>query len=606
MSRKYTKDKEILSKHHKKTRKFQSELCDDGMSFQECEMAILRHSVDESEKQLGKRIANSPEVMKMIHIVEEFLKSKQLVCYGGTAINNILPKSAQFYDKSIEIPDYDFFSPNALSDAKELADIYAKEGYDEVEAKSGVHEGTYKVFVNFIAVADITHLHPTLYASLKKESIHIGGIRYAPPNYLRMGMFLELSRPEGDVSRWEKVLKRMNLLNKHYPLQSDVKCNALDIQRPTKRNPTDSEKLFFLTRDVLMDEGVVFFGGYASSLYSRYMKNGQSSKNIPDFDVLSEDPEKTAKVVAEHLRDNGIRHIRLVQHTGLGEVVPEHIEVIVEKETVVFIYRTIACHSYNTITIDNRQVNIATIDTMLSFYLAFLYANKKYYDKRRILCLSIFLFQLEQQNRLSQKGLLKRFSTKCYGKQETLETIRAKKARQYALLSKNPKSIEFESAFLKYTPNGSTKKAAARSPKSKTRKTVTQSFDILVDTPTSTKDTTKKDPTKKDPTDKEATHDKIDTPNVEEETPNTLEKTLRRRKKQTFKRKRPTRKHRNTPRVVSPTQEQIEEPTEEETLEKSPLNEPMEDSMLKEPEPTPKKTMPIYSSWLSRLRNGNE
>ena len=32
-----------------------------------------------------------------------------------------------------------------------------------------------------------------------------------PPNYLRMAMYLELSRPDGDVSRWEKVLKRLTL-----------------------------------------------------------------------------------------------------------------------------------------------------------------------------------------------------------------------------------------------------------------------------------------------------------------------------------------------------------------------------------------------------------
>ena len=34
-----------------------------------------------------------------------------------------------------------------------------------------------------------------------------------------MLMYLELSRPAGDVSRWEKVLKRLTLLNKHYPLR---------------------------------------------------------------------------------------------------------------------------------------------------------------------------------------------------------------------------------------------------------------------------------------------------------------------------------------------------------------------------------------------------
>ena len=36
-----------------------------------------------------------------------------------------------------------------------------------------------------------------------------------------MSAYLELSRPFGDVSRWEKVLKRLTLLNKHYPLNSE-------------------------------------------------------------------------------------------------------------------------------------------------------------------------------------------------------------------------------------------------------------------------------------------------------------------------------------------------------------------------------------------------
>ena len=136
-----------------------------------------------------------------------------MVCYGGTAINNILPLEDQFYDKSTELPDYDFFSSNALEHAKELADIYAKHGYDDVEAKSGVHHGTYKVFVNFIPVADITSLPRNLFKSIQNKSIKVDGILYAPPDYLRMAMYLELSRPKGDVSRWEKVLKRLTLLN---------------------------------------------------------------------------------------------------------------------------------------------------------------------------------------------------------------------------------------------------------------------------------------------------------------------------------------------------------------------------------------------------------
>ena len=105
-------------------------------SYEDKELAILRRAVDAAEMRSGRKVANSPEIQEIITIVEGFLRKKKLICYGGTAINNILPTEDQFYDKSVEIPDYDF-SNNALNDAKELADIYANKGFDEVEAKSG-------------------------------------------------------------------------------------------------------------------------------------------------------------------------------------------------------------------------------------------------------------------------------------------------------------------------------------------------------------------------------------------------------------------------------------------------------------------------------------
>ena len=120
------------------------------------ELQILRNAVENAEQVVGKRLAKSDIILNIIKILEDFLKKKKLVCYGGTAINNILSPEQQFYNKDIEIPDYDFFSPHALNDATELADIYSKKGYIDVEAKAGVHTGTYKVYVNYIPIADIT------------------------------------------------------------------------------------------------------------------------------------------------------------------------------------------------------------------------------------------------------------------------------------------------------------------------------------------------------------------------------------------------------------------------------------------------------------------
>ena len=93
-------------------------VCDKKMSFNDCELAILRAAVDKAEERQGRKTANSPEIKNIISIVENFLRKKQLICYGGISINSILPKQDQFYNKDLEIPDYYFYSFDALNDAK--------------------------------------------------------------------------------------------------------------------------------------------------------------------------------------------------------------------------------------------------------------------------------------------------------------------------------------------------------------------------------------------------------------------------------------------------------------------------------------------------------
>jgi hypothetical protein len=455
--------------------------CDKNLTFQDCELAILRSAVDNIDKQEGEKLLNDPEVKRIIKIVEQFLQKKKLVCYGGTAINALLPPDDQFYDTTTELPDYDFFSPNALEDAKNLADIYYKEGFVNVEARAGVHVGTFKVFVNFIPVADITQTVPELFKSIKKTAIPINGIYYSSPNYLRMLMYLELSRPRGDPSRWEKVLKRISLLNKNYPLKGKH-CQHIEIQRffdvDNKEVKGDEEKIFNITRNTLMNQGVIFFGAMAIQMYLRYLKKFKYQKfhKTPDFDVLSINPKETADLLKSNLKREGIKNVTLVKKNGIGEIIAPHYEVRVGKETIVMIYKPLACHSYNTIKIKRRDVKIATIDTMLSFYLAFIFINRSYYDPNRILCMSEFLFKVQQYNRLAQKGILKRFSINCYGKQETIELMREEKSKMYEKLKSKPRGKEWDKYFLKYSPSNEktkkeTKKAKKTKKKIKKRKT---------------------------------------------------------------------------------------------------------------------------------------
>ncbi len=471
-----------------------------NLNFEDCELAILRQAVDTAEEKQGKIAANSPEVKRIIGIVENYIRQKQLICYGGTAINNILPKQDQFYNTDVEIPDYDFYSSNALTNAKELVDTYIKEGFVEVEAKSGQHHGTYKVFVNFIPVADITSLPKELFNAIKKEAIRVAGIYYAPPNLLRMSMYLELSRPEGDVSRWEKVLKRLTLLNRNYPLTAH-QCSHIDFQRKLSSTETDlgkgigvsdmsdsdisgkkiskSEEIYETVKSTLMDQGVVFFGGYAVSLYSQYMPPHlrKQLEKIPDFDVLAEDPLIVAQIVKERLNDINIKDVKIIKRPAVGEIIAPHYEIRVGKDVISFIYEPIACHSYNIIKQQGYEIKVATIDTMLSFYLAFLYANRPYYDKDRILCMSKYLFEVQEKNRLQQKGLLKRFSVNCMGHQETVEQMRAEKTTKFAELKDKKGTSEYDEWFLRYRPldtketEGVSKKTKKGQTKTKNAKT---------------------------------------------------------------------------------------------------------------------------------------
>jgi hypothetical protein len=479
--------------------------CDKKMTFEECELAVLRSAVDKIDKKTGRNKINDPDIKEIIRIVEDFLKLTKRVCYGGTAINNILPLQDQFYDKTTELPDYDFFSPEPLKDAKKLADIYYAKGFTEVEAKSGMHPGTFKVYVNFLPIADITYLIPELYKSISKKAIQVASIYYCPPNYLRMAMYLELSRPDGDVSRWEKVLKRLTLLNKHYPMKGK-NCRIEDIQRlfqyGTKKDLMNGgrkkidyddeeeylenieERIFYTVRDVLMGQGCVFFGAYANRMYLKKLKYLQRKRipRVPDFDVLSDDPETAARILKERLDDLNLKKVSIKKKDGVGEIIAPHYEVSVGPETVAFIYEPLECHSYNVIDLGPHKMRIATLDTMLSFYLAFIYVNRPYYDVNRILCMSKFLFKVQQKNRLSQKGLLRRFSPDCYGVQSTMEKMREEKAEKYRELKNKRGSKDYEWYFLRYIPselnknNKPHKKKKKRKKRKKRRKTKKKSL----------------------------------------------------------------------------------------------------------------------------------
>ena len=450
-------------------------------NIEDKEIEMVNEIIDEIEIKQGMERVGSGHIKKIMSIVEEFIRSEKLICYGGTAINNILPKEEQFYDKLIDLPDYDVFSKDALKKAKLLADTFYKAGYTTVQAKSGVHAGTFRVFVDYVQVADITYLDPKLFNIISKETLVINGIHYAPPNYLRMEMYKELSRPDSEITRWEKVLTRLNRLNRVYPI-TNSKCNSelfkADFEHTgtIKSNPSISntnisntsiskshgelyyKRLYNTIKNNMIKQEVVFFGCYAMTLYGKYMDERKFSnlRHVPDFDILSENPDVCAETLKVELSKNGFKNISLNKKVGYGEIISSYYEVYVDGEAVCFIYKTFACHNYNTILIGKSIVKVASIDTMNNLFLAMYYSKQSEHNQERILCMTKYLYDLQMKNRLNKRGILKRFSSDCYGHQETLEEIKRHKDLLFKEFKKNKvkkSNPSYQKYFLNYTPN---------------------------------------------------------------------------------------------------------------------------------------------------------
>ncbi len=385
---------------------------------------------------IDKKTAGEKVIRVMMGIVKKFMQTHRVLGYGGTAINNLLPKEKQFYDFDIEIPDYDFFSETPQEHSKIIADLLDDEGIVNVQVKPGIHLGTFKVFADFVPVADVSHLNKPIFTRLWNDSIIKDGIRYVPPNYLRMSVYLELSRPMGNVERWAKVYKRIKLLNEEYPVVCPTSDEAVNEEYAT---PEIREKL----EDLLLKNEVVLLGFNASTVQS-----GKDEWKLP-LDLLVQ-PKNFDKITHQIIEIFGRGEVKKREFEEYGELLPAHADINHGNKLLVRVFETIACHSYNKLT---SGLMIASIPTLLNFFFALLYADKDFVEhtsRQRLVCTAHKLMEIANNSSKRRFKLLTPIS--CIGEQENLTDLMRKKSQLYSKLSKNKKSAAFMKYFFSYTP----------------------------------------------------------------------------------------------------------------------------------------------------------
>ena len=349
------------------------------------------------------------------------------------AINNIIPENSErFYDE-IDIPDYDCFSKNALKDAKKLSQLISK-NYENVEVKSAIFKGTYKIFVNFIPIVDFTQIEYNLYDTIKASSLKIKDIYYASPNYLRMNIHLELSRPLGDVSRWSKIYQRLDLLNKYHPFIYNKNINKINVTYSRYNELTEICKKW------------VILGEYAMKYFKFPSKYNKTNSNI--F-ILAESLEE----VKQELDSNQFVY-DISSYSN--KFINNFYQFTFNNESLLYVFITNSCQSYNQLKENGKIVKIANIDTMSMIYYALTFIQPPNLNINNLL---VYCYLLQHIDTKTNNKITKRFSMPCIGNQPTIEDLKRERDNMYKLYKKNHSKKIYNDYFFKYIPHAKQSRA---------------------------------------------------------------------------------------------------------------------------------------------------
>ena len=391
-------------------------------------IALAKAAAAEAADFQERFAAEDTEARKIVDIMERFLRVKGRVVYGGAAINAHMPKEHKFYDPALNLPDYDFMTPDPLQDCADLIVTFQEEGFTDVEAKFGIHEGTYKIFVNYRSAADITYMPPDIYERIAMDADTIDGIQYASVNFLRMNIYLELSRPAGDVKRWEKVYERLLLLNEVAPLKAGhCTTDPLDALAVTS---SKGESAAAARHDRIVGAGIaagaVFLSGAA------YLADPEAEPR-PDEVVLMMSDRHTTLITA--LTDQGLRS---TSKPAMGELLPARTEFRTTRRTLVaVVFETVACHSYTTLATP-AGYRLGSVDLLIQMYYAMYFADLQGYLPVRLLCVIQELVDLEAARRSAVAAAGGEahdvFPLECIGYQPTMPEL--KKAHRQRVIEK--------------------------------------------------------------------------------------------------------------------------------------------------------------------------
>jgi hypothetical protein len=408
----------------------------------------LKAAIDVATEKQKYIAAHDIEMKRALEVVQGFIKKKKRVCYGGTAMNMILPEKKRFYNSEYDLPDYDFFTPSMDKDIEQLLDELKGAGFEDVIDRVGIHEGTKKIMVNYNPIADISEISENVYNIFHKRAIVKDGMYYTDPDILRMMMYLELSRPLGQIARWEKVYERLQILNEvfHPKREFILKNQTRKHTSKQKEGSIPDEVRDYILSFCIENRKILISGNmsdfYGSILHSKKKLTYNTKKHTGVVSFFTSDIKADSKLIREHL--GGPKVCSYVIHEKRGDILPEYSEILYNHQCVAILFNEQACYSYyNFTTSDGNIMMIASLDTLITMYYSIHFFSNRARSLMNDIDMQIpRLIELVEKNRRIGKSPIPPFSLICKGHQKAFSSLLREKAMRILVEKKKKRNAE--------------------------------------------------------------------------------------------------------------------------------------------------------------------
>lgn len=366
---------------------------------------------------------------KLFDELKKYMKRNKIILYGGTAMNLHLPAESKIYSDK-DFPDFDAFSVDPKRDAEALAKKFTGLNYKYIEIKYAMHDGTYKLYVDFEPIIDLTKVSSTNHKILLRNSCEIDGYLVTSVKHLKSAAYLELSIPKSSLFRWQKVVDRIKLLETEFKNNKSAYSTKM-IQHITFSKQIDDavEKMF----NHAVENGLPVAGNHAIEYYlndfelkTKRLDKFMLTNSMGLMQLLSLDVESDANNIEKLLKKSGFKKIStktfkddfIVPYTKLYveyfdnnytfDKITLNICTIYDANDHCFAYKTYAKH----------DVKIASIFFVLHILYFTLFKKEDRIDKTNVKNIS---------NTLSRKIEISHFQTDCYGVELTMNEIKRRR-----------------------------------------------------------------------------------------------------------------------------------------------------------------------------------